>query len=591
MKFRQLEKPLEAVHPFVLQEQYQPEHIKKLSLDGLSQYVFLIINPHFSTGVKSVIQSYLRMFTDSHPVSLVFLYEGEDFQENWLESLVGEENLAPESIPDLVILDTSSIDSKEIPSLIQSCQTFIDTSLRSDSHYLNLALLLDKQCIKVGPFAPELEVVTYCQEHDTETMGQLLQQFYNQEDLNTQVRQSFIEISHNHLVQQILNTAVGALFIWGRSGTLFMHSLLDSHPQIMALPPHPNFTDFHQQQWPRIAKDVQSFDELIARFIEENITIFDGSKDETNIALGHLGEDRATPVTACAKTFTHHMNQLALMMNRAGHQVNRKIFFLIVHYAYALTIGQDIKPKTLIIHQFHNSQNISGMKPLFEDCPHIVGLGMMRNPIKGFNSHLRVGVTDKITGHLVEADENYTWADLVYDHFYNLLYRLILMGWNGMDKHFNMPIHVVRLEDLHANPNKTMAELAKKLKIDWNDCLLESTYNGLKYWGDKSMIKQRSGFSANHPAKSSGDMYLDILDQYVLTGLLASEMEKNNYLKIPLQQRILTPLLLLIPSYIERLAFKKAFKERNTNNLKETAKQVIERWKFSLKHYRGKDIL
>lgn len=579
-------------HPITLQHVYDPQIVSALNLEDLKSYVFLLIIEDSSTQLDPILNAFIKSFSHRDQTSLIIYFKNENTPQELIEHIIEEQHVNPDEILDLVIFDQDTLSLNEAPSLIASCHTMIDV-LHSKNDFLSKALLMDKQVLRLQAHIEHDEFSQFVIEINNKDIDSLidhLKQLNSNCLYKENIRKQYVTKYQENLTQQIMNTRVVNIFLWGRSGTLFMQSLLDSHPQVLTLPPHPNFVDFHQTQWPIITQDTQIMDVVIERFIAFNPVIFDGSKDNTNIDLGHLGDDRETPISADASLFRKHIKAIYIALINNGQVVDRKTFFLVLHYAYALTIGQDISNKSLIVHQFHSSCNYEGMVPLKEDFPDVEGIGMMRNPIKGFNSHLRVRVTDKQTGHLIEQDSKYSWDDMVYDGVYNKLYRQILIGWTWMEKRFDIKVHVVKLENLHKEPQKTMKNLAEQLAISWNDSLLESTYNGLKYWGDKSMIKQRSGFSADHPGKSSGKINLDLLDQYVLTGLTKEQLEKHNYLTIsPLQKRIV-PFLMLWPTRIERRAIVKAIKEKQTENFQNALINIAERHVINIKHFFGREV-
>ena len=59
----------------------------------------------------------------------------------------------------------------------------------------------------------------------------------------------------------------------------------------------------------------------------------------------------------------------------------------------------------------------------------------------------------------------------------------------------------VRLEDLHANPKKTLNAICGWLGIPWHESLMESTFNGIKYWNVAGSI-QTSGFNQDITAEA-----------------------------------------------------------------------------------------
>lgn len=397
-------------------------------------------------------------------------------------------------------------------------------------------------------------------------------------------------------IGQLLQTRLAVIFIWGRSGSLLLQSLLDGHPEILNLPPNPGFSDFHFSQWDKLVEQSGGhFGQLLEAFVRVNPTMFDGRTDQSDLGFGHLGEDQQTPIQVDSQQFIAEMMTICSELSRQGQPLNRRNFFLAIHYAYARANGQDVSEKKLIVHQFHSTQNFSGMHQLQLDFPDVIGIGMLREPITSFNSVLRAHVQEMQARHLPSDPAHagkplYSWSHLVYDGWYSHMYRHMLTGWKQMQKYFNLTVHTVRLEDLHATPQATLESLMSSLQLGWDDSLLQSSFNGLKYWGDKSMLRPLSGLSAEHPQQSSGNIHLDEIDRYVLSGLLQSFPEMVAYRKLSLLERKLLPLALLVPSQLEREAFLQAVRSDDVRSFQNVILNLLERYLFSFKQLFGREI-
>src|SRR5688572_9846081 len=101
---------------------------------------------------------------------------------------------------------------------------------------------------------------------------------------------------------------VAGIFFWGRSGSVFLHSLFDSHPEVLTLPAS-RLNAFHAREWPKIARepDVRS---MARRFVALNPSVFDGRKDRWFEGLGAMGPGRDTPLVVNADAFVAELERL-----------------------------------------------------------------------------------------------------------------------------------------------------------------------------------------------------------------------------------------------------------------------------------------
>jgi hypothetical protein len=172
------------------------------------------------------------------------------------------------------------------------------------------------------------------------------------------------------------------------------------------------------------------------------------------------------------------------------------------------------------------------------------------------------------------------------------VYRHQLIGWRELRARYPLPFWALRLEDLNRDTEREMRALARFLKLGWDPCLTRSTFNGLEYWGDQLSIGQSNGASVQAPSNSEADAALDGLDRYVLQGLLAKFQSELGYAETSWLQRALVPLLLLLPTRLERLAFRNELRTARAGVDRRMAArrcfriagQMLARQRFSYRH-------
>lgn len=374
---------------------------------------------------------------------------------------------------------------------------------------------------------------------------------------------------------------VVAIFFWGRSGSVYLHSLFDSHPEVLTLPAS-RLNGFHGWQWPRISREHGA--EAMARcFIECNPSLFDGRQDRWFEGLDTLGPDRNTPLWVDTQAFTRELVRLL-----AGSPPTRRRFFLAAHVAYALARGEDVSRKTTVIYHLHSPEAYPAIEAALADFPGLRGIGTLREPVRSLLSYLRKNVSvARVWGY---ADRS-QYTQLAPTGAYNFAYRHQLIGWRELQARQPLPFYRVRIEDINRDIEGQMRALAAWLNLSWDARLTQSTFNGLAYNGEKLPSQDRSGAAAV-PSAEEADAALDALDRYVLGGLLWRYLRDFEYGRTSKLQRLLTPLLVLAPTRIERRALRASrpwspgsrAASPGVPSARATLQQMLVRQAFSYRH-------
>lgn len=338
---------------------------------------------------------------------------------------------------------------------------------------------------------------------------------------------------------------VAGIFFWGRSGSVFLHSLFDSHPEVLTMPAS-RLNAFHAREWPKIAREPDIAD-MARRFVELNPSLFDGRQDRWFEGLDAMGPGRDTPIAVDPAAFARELSRLLA----APAAATRRRFFLAAHVAYALARGEDVSRKTTVVYHLHSPEAYANIEAALDDFPDLRAVGVTREPIRSALSYLRKNV---LGARAWEQHDRSEYAQLVPTGGYNFVYRHQLIGWREMLARYSIPFRALRIEDLNRDTEKQMRALADFLGLSWHPCLLQSTFNGLAYGGDQLSIGQANATARQAPSSAESDAALDPLDRYVLSGLLANFRREFDYGDTPALQRWLTPLLVLLPTRLERLA-------------------------------------
>jgi len=376
--------------------------------------------------------------------------------------------------------------------------------------------------------------------------------------------------------------AVVAIFFWGRSGSVFLHSLFDSHPEVLTIPAT-RLNAFHGRQWPALAREPDA-EAMARRFIELNPSVFDGRRDRWFEGLGAMGPERDTPIAVDTDAFARELSRL--LATRAP--VTRRRFFLAAHVAYALARGEDVSGKTTVVYHLHSPEAYASIEAALEDFPDLRAVGVTRAPTRSVLSYLRKNViVARAWGH----EDRSEYVQLVPSGGYNFVYRHQLIGWRELLARHPLPLWPLRIEDLNHDTEAQMRAVASFLGLSWHACLTESTFNGLAYAGDQLAIGHDAPPAKAAPSSAESDAALDGLDRYVLCGLLAKFRREFGYGETGLLQRLLVPLLVAWPTRLERLALMASLGLLRSEapasprpGTRATLRQMLARLRFSYRH-------
>jgi hypothetical protein len=376
--------------------------------------------------------------------------------------------------------------------------------------------------------------------------------------------------------------SVVAIFFWGRSGSVFLHSLFDSHPQVLTLPAT-RLNSFHGRQWADIS-EAPGVEAMARRFVRWNPSVFDGRLDRWFEGLDAMGPGRDRPIEVDIEAFVRHTTRLL-----AGPEtVTRRRFFLALHVAYALARGEDVSEKTTIVYHLHSPEAYAGIAAALADFPELRAVGITREPVRSVLSYLRKNV---LVARAWQLSDRARYAQLAPTGGYNFVYRHQLIGWRELLARHSPPFRWLAIEHLNQDTEGQMRTLAQFFGLRWDPCLTESTFNGLLYHGE-TLAQAQPAEGPPAPSNAESDGALDALDRYVLEGLLANFRRESGYGETPARQRVLSALLVPVPTRVERLALTESLRAATASGgararaveLGATLHQIFARQLYSYRH-------
>lgn len=302
-----------------------------------------------------------------------------------------------------------------------------------------------------------------------------------------------------------------AIMAYGRAGSGLWASLFDSHSDVVMFPDcvimdYFHFWDRHgNKNIERIAEEFVSHYSVVFDARESNAEHFARFAFGEHLGFCNMGPDKDRVIHVDKDAF---LDSIYANLDRSK-RTTRKIFFQVAHLAYARALGREVSDP-VIVFGLHVAETREAMR-LLDDFPRTVFLQTIREPVKGMASWFRhFCVTDTVSDDLF-----YRALGMAFDTG-KVLTEGYANRWFG-----------VRLEDIHRTPEATMRRVSSCLGLRWNSSLLESTFNGLKWWNEKKSISV-NGFSESI-IQQSFDEYLSQRDRWLLSVALSRRAEAWGY--------------------------------------------------------------
>ena len=325
---------------------------------------------------------------------------------------------------------------------------------------------------------------------------------------------------------------MAALLHFGRSGTGYLHSLLDSHPAISTLPGVYMSGFFGREVWSRMGSEgIKGLAEHFSSLYE---VLFDArapnkvpppfvSDTYANNSVGvkegfvKMGSGQDTPLTLDRDQFVSNLDKII----EGFDGINQGQLFTAIHQAYEETLGHDFGDKNLILYHLHYIDPYS-MANFLKYFPHAHLLMMIRNPLQSCESWVSSSIQTK--------------KGNAYDTYTSIIYKI-----TPMLTHLNSPVFSrqssigLRLEDIKTRPEETMRRLCDYLGIEEAPSLYESTMQGLQWWGDpSSSLFGRSQTDYDHTTDPTGKAvgtFFSSKDQFILGTLFYPLSSRFGYVE------------------------------------------------------------
>jgi tetratricopeptide (TPR) repeat protein len=315
-----------------------------------------------------------------------------------------------------------------------------------------------------------------------------------------------------------------ALIHFGRSGTGLLHSLIDNHPEISTLPSIYFSEYYNADVWGELI--AQGWDQLPENFIKQFAVLFDARSSmpipSIDKPIAHLGQkegmanvgvNRDDFLTVDQNRFASELRQL--MADYAN--LTPQTFFTLVHSAYDKALNNSANKQSIFYH-IHNPSPYATLNFLRYN-PEAKLLMMVREPVQSCESWVKKGVKES--------------AEITHTRIVTMLFDIDQIAFRRQDS------IGVRLEDLKARPEATMAALGDWMGIEDSPTLYEMTAQGKKWWGDPSSpdysAEGMSPFDDAAIIRKVGSVF-SVQDQFILRTLFYPFSVRFGYAEENLEQ-------------------------------------------------------
>ncbi len=311
----------------------------------------------------------------------------------------------------------------------------------------------------------------------------------------------------NHSLDPGTATPIAALLPFGRSGSMFFHSLLDGHPELTTLPGAYFKGWFGQDAWRRFAPDPAHpkwRERLIEAILEEFQPMFDArcQKNVVGTPFGNsswlakdsgfmdMGADRSQPFVVDQKAFAAVFLSLLAPLS----SISQKKCFELIHRAFEIAIRGNTaggREGAHIFYHIHNPETYE-LANFLHHYPQARLLHIVRHPVQGMESWMLVEMKSwNIGGNTGEADTMVLLNDT----------STLLLQWGKavgvvktMFSQLRSPFNTlalsrgVRLEDVKRDSRRVMPRVAAWMGVSDQPALYEASFCGLQYWGPASKV-------------------------------------------------------------------------------------------------------
>lgn len=276
----------------------------------------------------------------------------------------------------------------------------------------------------------------------------------------------------------------------GRAGSVFLQSLFDGHPEVVTLP---HFGPIYEV----LPLTIEDVDGCLDEFVRRRPHLFDSS-------LGYFGQGTATVSGAFGPAADQHLvvssdqfrgifrEILRRHCPEKARPISRANFFRLVHLAYGETVRK--VPLAGIKYILYHPHKYGEFEALAAEFPDLAYIAMTRDPRQDWESWRKV-----IAGRVHSKIDSLSFIFLLktiamYSSDVANLVRLCQQLGPGRFK-------IIDLDRLHLLNKSAMESLCLWLSLQYDTCLLQSTFNGQLWAGNAASRTRMSSFEPDRKSQ------------------------------------------------------------------------------------------
>lgn len=331
-----------------------------------------------------------------------------------------------------------------------------------------------------------------------------------------------------------------------RAGSDLLHSLLDSHPEVLQQPGSFDFPQFWKSRRNHENSLFSAWELVTAG--EENkaqIAKFD-SRLNVYEKWGNLGGEADRHFEVPVAEFVTHLDEIL----RLHPRFDANYFFRAFHVAYGLASGTDFQKLRIIFFDLHSPEALADFKRL---VPTAGIVHSRRHPAGSLSSQIGFDLNELKNKRRLPGSLSSTYLRKRQ----GAIRKLASLEAD--------PVKEVWLEELHSHSQEVIADLANFLSITRTDSLFESTWMGLDWWGDSQssgrlngLNPQRTTFLLKNFLQHHSRLEVAVLEELVGRDALPARVRT-----LPPRAKVWLALLNLHPTRLERLILRNELKEAN----------------------------
>ena len=349
------------------------------------------------------------------------------------------------------------------------------------------------------------------------------------------------DIDYNYLWNHINNLPLVTLVVAAsRPGSDFLHSLFDSHPEILTFDGPLPFDTFYDKAFTiwgtkinmKIKQRLNTISpsDFFYEFAWTHVHKFYSNYDNYE-KKDKLGEKGDLFNKMDINSFVNHAIKLL-----RSNELNRRNALLAIYGAFALARGEDVGLKKVLLHNVHHIKRIDY---LIQDFKEIKIICAVRDPRSYFSN--------------IQSLWDYTPSIMSPAVNYDLLKR-VLDECTPVTEKKNCDIRVILYERLQKEPKKVMRNVCKWLSILEDSSLYESTWGGLRWRGDDMSSSISSVFNPNiyEISKERWNKIINFIDGIIIETLMYNKIKQYGYFQsYSIVHYIFVPFLIILPNINE----------------------------------------